>query len=189
MRNTSRAFASIFSFILIGNVCLAENNDKISGAYVGIRGGYVHTQLPDEHLSDNGASSDLFAGYGALIDRIYVGGEAFLGHDAHSSRLNPLKSGVHYGVRGRAGYQFFEPAIAYLSLGLSMESYKFGSKTSKQTPVLVPGLGVQWAVTDNISARFDLEHHLEQGFKFPGLDNYELKVSKTKALIGISYRF
>ena len=212
MKHIFLACVGIIPFVMAGEACLAETNDSFSGTYMGIRGGYAQAHFHDYSVSHNGFGGDLFIGHGALKDQIYVGGEAFLGQDSThlSSTTNTvratyklsLKSGIHYGVRGRVGYQFFEPAIAYLSLGVAMESYKIDedgrshnnssyyswSSTSKQTPVFIPGVGVQVALSDKVSARFDLEHHLKQGFKFPGGDG-ELKVSKNTAKIGISFKF
>ena len=138
-------------------------------------------------IKGNGFAADLFAGYKTDVNGVMVAGEASVGLDTASNKkeLKTLK-GVNTGTKARisrkqnvalsalVGYEVMPKVTPFVKLGLGASKVKAqlsgatNTKKSKYALNYVPGVGVDYAVTDKVSARAEVEVAINTGKKFKG---------------------
>jgi opacity protein-like surface antigen len=156
--------------------------DYFSGAYVGINGTYQSTndkytinnvtvpdmagkQNIDIYAGHDGWGGGLFAGYGRLMDRTYLGAEIYGNATVGKQKLVSIeddayvamKSPYSYGVVAKVGYLVSPQALVYVGLGAENSRFKLLQTTEAGDQDLldthkwgfVPKVGMKLAVNCN----------------------------------------
>jgi len=189
----------------------AAEKDNFSGGYIGVKLGCAQNigkssvGWVSEKGTEYGFEGTVLAGAGQVLDNgLYLGLEGFVNKDT-SSFTDSKKIGneilsakgeydIGFGVAGRIGFQVTPNSLFYVSMGVSAEKFDIkvgkGRISSQRELVFVPGIGAQFHLTQNLSARFDITHRLSKAFEFSAEHGQDkLKFSKTSVTLGLVYRF
>lgn len=175
----------------------AMDCDYFTGAYIGANARYQSTNdkyalnkdvvnnILDANFSQNidiyaghdGWGGGLFAGYGKVINRAYLGGEIYSNMTVGKQKLVSegddkyiaMKSRYNYGAMAKIGYLVNPQALAYIGLGAENTSFKFvatqagGDKDLLTTHKwgFVPSVGMNVALDCNwqIGAKLSYAHY------------------------------
>jgi outer membrane immunogenic protein len=172
-----------------------------AGFYGGVTGGYAwdKVKLEDDTFSGsttfNGARFGAFGGYNAEIaPSIILGAEADLGYNWADKTFGGAKieAGVNGSVRARVGYAM-DKALVYAAGGYAATNGKIsvpGYSDSDTFHGWTVGVGVDYAVTDNIFARAEYRYNdFGKNTYTDGTDSYSLKVREHQVNVGVGYKF
>lgn len=160
MRNI--AIVSAVAALAVATPALAAN----SGAYVGV--GVTHDNLHGggdfeglELTGFDGIGGTVFAGYDfALSENVFAGVEANfdLASAKSGNKTNGLQLDYMFGASGRLGYNLNSSTALYGRVGyqrLRGTTYDAGLKDSSSNDGLRLGAGLETAVTEQLSLRFE----------------------------------
>jgi len=194
------------------------------GPYVGAQAGYENFHADDDFtgagvlagtnasssFNASGADGGIYAGYGRKLGQLYLGVEAEgdLGNADHSATSGTSSVKVEhrssYGATARIGYLPTDSWLYYARLGMvrskfdetaSDTSVPFTAKDSVSLNGLRLGLGVESALTDHITARFDWAYTAYQDYDITYLvggssvGTEKISPSSNTFRLGLAYAF
>jgi outer membrane immunogenic protein len=171
------------------------------GFYGGVTSGYAWDKVKLDDGNDsgsttfNGARFGGFAGYNAEIaPSIILGAEGELAYNWGDKTVDDAKieAGVNGSARARVGYAF-DKALVYAAGGYAVTKGKLsvpGYSDSDTFHGWTVGVGVDYAVTDNIFARAEYRYNdFGKNTYTDGADSYSLKVREHQVNVGVGYKF
>ncbi len=175
----------------------AVAEDNFSGGYVGVQAGAgfgtkIKTKGGSTTFGGTTMVANLLGGYGSVFsDNLYAGAEAQVGTGFGSISKTvgrekiTIKNRVLYTVGGRFGYLPTQDIMVFASLAVGGEQFK--SKRSEESAskngfVMIPGIGAEFKVAQNLNVRADLS------YKFAWHKD-SIKTRQPIAKLGLVYKF
>lgn len=187
------AIVSAVAALAVATPALAAN----SGAYVGVGVTHdnLHTAADIEGTGFDGLGGTVFAGYDfALSENIFAGVEA--NFDLSSAKTGNKTNGVEldhtFGASARLGYNVNSSTALYGRVGyqrLRGTTYVAGEKSVGSNDGLRLGAGLETAVTEQLSLRFEYNrtHFYEpKADRTPGITT---GFNNNQFSIGVAYGF
>ena len=174
-----------------------------SGAYVGVMASTTSLDAEDFSFGPgpfdmDGGTAGIFAGYNFMFGDVMVGIEGSYssggidGDDA--AFMDPVEIENTAQLRARLGYAI-DRILPYVAVGvISSDVFSnhsgFGAATQTYTGFSY-GIGVDYALRDNIFVRAEIEHlnYDRDDFDFSGGDLHDFDMDGTRLSIGVAYRF
>ena len=179
--------------------------ETFNGPYAGVNAGWSRAEIDtnidgavqvDEETTRDSASLGVHAGYNhRAADRIVIGAEGGFSINA-DDRLNGLSGGAalevdprySFDLAARAGYLISDKALVFARGGYANERIRTSVATDTDTlrnSTNVDGWsvggGVEYALTDHISARAE--------YRYSDIGNNGGDYDRHQALVGLSYNF
>ena len=178
---SSGAYAGVAAGVSVlgGKNALTTSNDAA------VAGRQVVQDQGNFSLSKTSMAATLFGGYGMKVSGFWLAAEVFYQFDSLKDKQNPVFAGTNaktlqstatgaYGAAVHLGFVPSENCVAYAILGI--EARKFKVKFSDPVPAnvsasvsknytslaFVPGLGVRFALTKNISIRTEYKYAMHR---------------------------
>lgn len=173
-----------------------------SGAYIGIQGGYVWTDLEfpaafgvaDEEF--NGGTLGAYVGLNAQNGNLVYGVEADINYSWNENEYLvggiPVDVGTDWSgsLRGRLGYAF-DRTLVYGTAGLAVTNGYIESAVLDESETLTGytvGAGVEHAFTDMISGRLEYRYS-DYGDEDFGLGLGDFDVNEHAVRVGLTFKF
>lgn len=159
------------------------------GAYVGGTASYQWGKMiKGKDYGAIGPGAGLYGGYNMQDGQIVYGAEADVNYSGISKSQAGVqtKQGINGSLRGRVGYDL-NPALIYGTAGIAATNLKSKDATSednKTTYGLTAGAGIEFKITDSVTARTEYRFtnygnqtfDLKSGAVDRGLDEHAVKV-------------
>ena len=208
--------------------CVAQSHSKFDGGYVGVGAGYQATKmtgkadgafrtaiiaaagaaaLESKTVSPKGFDLSVHAGYGEMMDSIYVGGDARFAYNfgkkstamtdaAAPAATVEVKTGWKTGLGALVGTEVMDDCLVYFRLGLDYSKMKIKTtnaqafNTNKSTTVwyVTPGVGIMKALDQDwkINASYEYGHAISAK-KISNRIAFDKKPTTHAVKVGVSY--
>lgn len=198
-----------------------DNCDYFSGGYVGATGFYQSDndkftvsspsqagKNVDVYAGHDGWGGGLFAGYGRLMDRTYLGAEIYGNAVVGKQKLTSIgddyyvamKTPYTYGATAKLGYLVSPQSLLYLGLGMENTQFRLSANMPDTilTPALkgeflntkkwgfVPSVGMNLAIDCNWQIGAKLSYANYKSINFP---NNEGSVDPRRATFGLNVTY
>lgn len=178
---------------------VAANNIQ-TGFYVGANAGASASKLdiaisgiPTQNIGAQNAVLGLYTGYGVVNSNLYFGGELFAAIDNTKFKVGTLqvKRKAFFGAAARLGFLVSPSTMIYGRLGLEFGKWQASDNGVNQgrtnKAAFAPGLGLETALTNNLSLRTEWVYQINKAFANTKTTNVRTRAQRFT--VGISYRF
>jgi len=203
---------------------VAQSHSQFNGGYVGVGAGYQMTkqivkadgnaaaaipaaQRESKTVSPKGFDLSVHAGYGEMMDSIYVGGDARFAYNTGKKSTTmvdaavpptkaEIKTGWKTGLGALVGTEVMDDCLVYFRLGLDYSKTKIkvtnagNFNTNKSTTVwyVTPGVGVMKSLDQDwkINASYEYGHAISAK-KISNIIAFDKKPTTHAVKVGVSY--
>jgi outer membrane immunogenic protein len=194
----------------------AQNEKPVDfgGFYVGLQSGYGDASakelMSDQRQNDTfyysrpaqGFTGGLYAGYGWMPGRVYIGGEAEANLDGYEMKedvadgtRNRWGMNYTYGASLRGGYRITNTAMLYGRVGAVRSGVEYQSNRGRHSEEelwgLRMGVGMEIAMTDKVMVRGEYTHTAYEKMTYLDANGQpdELAPRENLFRVGLAYKF